>query len=184
MRTWLTLLLCLALAACNGGNLADLKQFVENSGQGLRGKAEALPEVKPYEPFAYNAFDLPDPFKPRKLEPTKGSEGGVQPDTNRRKEPLEAFPLENLKLVGFLQKENLNYALVSTPDKELYQVKVGNHMGQNYGIITNIAISGISDAQIKLTEIVQDGTGNWIERQTSIALATDETEQKPSQSSK
>ena len=181
MRTWQTLLMCLVLTACGGGNLDDLKQYVENSGQGLRGKAETLPEVKPYEPFAYNAFDLPDPFKPRKLEPTKSSEGGVQPDTNRRKEPLEAYPLENLKLVGFLQKEKLNYALVATPEKELYQVKIGNHMGQNYGIVTDIVISGISDAQIKLTEIIQDSAGIWIERQTSVALVTDETEQKSSQ---
>ena len=181
MRTWLTLLSCLALAACAGGNLDDLKQYVENSGQGLRGKAEKLPEVNPYEPFAYNAFDLPDPFKPRKLEPAKANEGGIQPDLTRRKEPLEAFPLENLKMVGFLQKEKLNYALVSTPERDLYQVKVGNYLGQNFGIVTDIVISGISDAQIKLLEIVQDGAGNWIEKQTSIALVADETEQKPAQ---
>lgn len=182
MRTWLTLLLCLALAACAGGSLDDLKQYVENSGQGLRGKAEALPEVKPYEPFAYNAFDLPDPFKSRKMEPAKGSSGGLQPDTLRRKEPLEAYPLENLRMVGFLQKEKLDYALVSTPEKELFQVKVGNYLGQNYGMVTDVIIRNVGDAEIKLTELVQDDAGVWTERKTGMQLVGDEADMKSSQS--
>lgn len=180
MRARLTALLCLALSACGGSNMDDIRQFVENSGQGLRGKVEALPEVKPYEPFTYNAFDLSDPFKPRKLEPGKGKEGGLQPDMTRRKEPLEMFPLENLKMVGFLQKENMNYALVVTPERDLHQVKVGNYLGQNFGIISDIVIRSISDAEIRLTELVQDSSGNWTERQTSMVLIGDEAEQKPS----
>jgi type IV pilus assembly protein PilP len=179
MRASLTLLLCLVLAGC-GGNLDDIQQFVKDSGQGLRGKVEPLPEVKPYEPFAYNAFDLADPFRPRKLDPGKGVEGGLQPDTTRRKEPLEMFPLENLKMVGFLQKEGLLYALVITPERDLHQVKVGNYLGQNYGIITDIIIHGINEAEIRLTELAQDSAGVWTERQSTLALAGDEAEQKPS----
>jgi type IV pilus assembly protein PilP len=180
MRRRLTLLLSFSLAACAGGNLDDLKQYVENSGQGLRGKAEALPEVRPYEPFVYSAFDLPDPFRPRKMESAKSSGGGLQPDTLRRKEALEAYPLENLRMVGFLQKENLNYALVSTPSRELFQVKIGNYLGQNYGMVTDVIIRDVADAEIKLTELVQDDAGNWTERKTGMTLVGDEAEAKPS----
>jgi len=180
MRARLTALACLVLTACGGGNLDDIRQFVENSSQGMRGKVETLPEVKPYEPFAYNAFDLADPFKPRKIDPGKGKEGGLQPDMTRRKEPLEMYPLENLKMVGFLQKEHMNYALIGTPEKDLHQVKVGNYLGQNFGIITDVVIRNISDAEIKLTELVQDSSGNWTERQTNMVLIGDEAEQKSS----
>jgi type IV pilus assembly protein PilP len=149
----------------------DLKQFVNDSGEGLRGKIEPLPEIKPYVSFAYDAFDLPDPFKPRKLQPGKGG-SGLQPDLNRAKEKLEEFPLENLKMVGTLRQNEVNYGLVRTSDGSLYRVKIGNYMGQNFGIITKI-----TDTEIVMTEIVQDSTGNWIERNTSINLA-DATDQK------
>lgn len=178
MRPLLIALFCLALSAC-GGNLDDIQQFVKDSGQGLRGKVEPLPEVEPYEPFAYNAFELADPFRPRKLDPGKGQEGGLQPDTTRRKEALEMFPLENLKMVGFLQKEGLHYALVVTPERDLHQVKVGNYLGQNYGIITDIVIRSISEAEIQLTELAQDSSGVWTERQTTLVLVGDEAEQNP-----
>lgn len=164
-------LLCLGLAGCGGDGMDDLKQFVNDSGEGLRGKIEPLPEIRPYVSFAYDAFDLPDPFKPRKLQPGKGG-GGLQPDLNRAKEKLEEFPLENLKMVGTLRQNEVNYGLVKTSDGSLYRVKIGNYMGQNFGIITKI-----TDTEIVMTEIVQDSTGNWIERNTSINLA-DATDQK------
>lgn len=179
MKTWLILALVLVLTACGKTGMEDVEQFVENSGQGLRGKAEPLPEVKPYEPFTYNAFDLPDPFRPRKQESAKGNQNsGLQPDTTRRKEPLEAFPLEALKMVGFLQKGALNYALVVTPERELHQVKIGNYLGQNYGIVTDIVIRDLGDAEIKLTELHQEDTGNWVEKPTSIRLIGDEADKQ------
>ena len=187
MRAWLTFPVCFVLAACGGGEMDDLKQYVDNSGQGLRGKAEILPEVKPYESFAYRAFDQPDPFKPRKMEPAKNSGGGLQPDAVRRKEALEAYPLENLKMVGFLQKgekEKLNYALVISPERELFQVKIGNYLGQNHGKVTDVVIRDVSDAEIMLTELTQDDIGNWTERKTSIKLVADDAEVKPPPSPK
>lgn len=159
------ILLTAALAACGGGQYKDLEQFVKESGQGLRGKVEPLPEVRRYEPFVYNAFDVPDPFKPRKIEPTKGRGGGLQPDFNRRKEPLEAYPLESLKMVGTLQQNKVTYALVKTPDNNLYRVKPGNYMGQNFGLI-----SDITEAEIKLKEVVQDSAGDWTERVSTLML--------------
>ena len=91
--------MALVLGACSS-ELDELKQFVKESEKGLPRKIDPLPAVKPFEPFAYEGFDLPDPFKPRKLASKEGGGGGLAPDLNRRKEPLEGFPLEQLKLVG------------------------------------------------------------------------------------
>src|SRR5438477_3732279 len=103
----LAVLCTLVLAACGSGEFSDLKEFVDQSGTGLRGRVDPLPQVKPYEPITYNAFELPDPFKPRKIEPEKtAGGGGLAPDTTRRKEPLEAYPLESLKMVGTLERGN------------------------------------------------------------------------------
>src|SRR3954449_3747679 len=118
------LIVCSALVvtACGGESHQDLRAWMQEQGKGVRGKLDPLPQVKPYEPFAYNAFDLPDPFKPRKIEPAKG-DSKLAPDVTRRKEPLEAYPLESLNMVGTLQKNSQVYALVRTPDKDLYQVR-------------------------------------------------------------
>ena len=162
------LLIPIAAAALIGGcssEMDDLKQFVRNSDKDLPRRIEALPAVKPFEPFTYEGFDLPDPFKPRKLSaPKEGAGGGLAPDLNRRKEPLEAFPLEQLKMVGTLSQGNDTYALVRA-EKTLYRVKKGNYMGQNFGLITDV-----TDSEIKLKEIVQDSAGDWAERQSVLPL--------------
>src|SRR5512140_3547716 len=150
------LLIPLAFAALGGcsSEIDDLKTFVRDSDKGLPRKVEPLPAVKPFEPFAYEGFDLPDPFKPRKLSaPKEGAGGGIAPDLNRRKEPLESCPL---------QQGNDMYALVRA-DKTLYRVKKGNYMGQNFGLITDV-----TDTEIKLKEIVQDSGGDWAERQSVL----------------
>ena len=166
-------LLILTLSACGNGD--DPRSFVANAGKDLRGKVQPLPEVKPYEPFVYAATDLPDPFKPRKLTPPSGSgtPGGLQPPRDHVKQVLENYPLEALKMVGTLQQNNMNHALVKTPDNNLYRVKQGNYMGQNFGIITQV-----SDSEIKLTEIVQDSGGDWTERSTSLSLLDDPLKKK------
>jgi type IV pilus assembly protein PilP len=143
----------------------DLRAFVRDSDKSLPRRIDSLPAVKPFEPFTYEGFDLPDPFKPRKLAaPKDGPGSGLAPDLNRRKEPLEAFPLEQLKMVGTLQQGKDTFALVRA-DKTLYRVKKGNYMGQNFGLITDV-----TDSEIKLKEIVQDSAGDWAERQSVLPL--------------
>lgn len=153
----------LLLSACGEG-YADLRQFVKESDKSVVRKIDALPEVKPFAPFAYEGFDLPDPFKPRKLAVKQNDGGGLAPDMNRRKEPLEAFPLEQLKMVGTLTQAGVTYALVRA-EKTLYRVKQGNYLGQNFGLITEI-----TDSEVKLKEIVQDTAGDWTERQSVLPL--------------
>lgn len=164
---------CAALVAgCGPASHKDLTDWMAEQGKGVRGKLDPLPQIKPYEPFAYNDFDLPDPFKPRKIEPVKGG-SKLAPDLNRRKEPLEAYPLESLQMVGTLQRGKSTYALVRTTDRDVYQVKVGNYMGQNFGVIVSIG-----DGDIQLKELVQDGAGDWTERTSKLQLADADTRQE------
>ncbi|MFA5172612.1 MAG: pilus assembly protein PilP [Sulfuriferula sp.] len=164
MRKIATALIVFSLAGCSGGENDDLKQFVQDSGKDLRGKVEPLPEMAPYKAFIYNAFDLSDPFKPRKLKPS-ASGGAFQPDMNRPKEPLEAFSLESLKMVGVLKQRNQIYAVIKTPENTIYRVRVGDHLGQNFG-----KVLAVSDTEVKLKETVQDSAGDWAERDSSLTL--------------
>lgn len=166
--TCLALLGVTLIAGCGGEPYEDLRQFVKDSDSTPRGRIEPLPEVKPYEPVAYNAFDLSDPFKPRKAEQAKGG-GGLAPDVNRRREALEAYPLDNLKMVGTLEQGRGVFALVRTPENTLYRVREGNYMGQNFGFITQI-----TDSSVTLKEVVQDGTGDWSERVSTLQLLEEE----------
>jgi len=163
-RALLVIAIGVSLAGCGGENHQDLRAWMAEQGKGTRGKLDPVPQIKPYEPFAYNAFDMPDPFKPRKIEPAKGS-SKLAPDLARRREPLESFPLESLTMVGTLEKDRAMYALIRTPEKDVYQVRAGNHLGQDFGVIT-----GISETDIKLRELVQDGAGDWTERTSSLQL--------------
>jgi type IV pilus assembly protein PilP len=170
----IVLFLALALGACAGSEFQDLQEFVDNSGQGLRGRVETLPQVKAYDPMTYEAFDLSDPFAPRKIEPEKTTAaGGVLPDPNRPKEALEAYPLESLKMVGTLEKGVQRWALIKTPDSNLYRVRNGNYMGQNFGVVAMI-----TESSITLKELIQDTTnGSWSERTSTLQLL-DEEEKK------
>ncbi len=157
----------LLLAGCGGEEFQDLRDFVKNAGADMRGKIPPPPEVKPYEPFAYNnEANLPDPFKPRKPELRSGSRAGVnQPDLDRPKEALEEFPLEGLKMVGYLYQNKIGYAVIRAPDGKLHRVKAGNYVGLNFGLIQEVA-----DTEVKVKEMVQDSAGDWSERMSSLQL--------------
>ena len=160
----------LQLTACSGEDHSDLRAWIKEQDKLPPRRIPPLPEVKPYEPFAHNAYDLTDPFKPRKIEPPKSNKGGIQPDLNRPREALEAFPLEGLAMVGTLEQKGATYALVRAPDKGLYRVAPGSYLGQNFGRIT-----AISDSEIKLKEIVQDSGGTWEEKDQALLLQGQET---------
>ncbi len=165
MRLIFIILISLLLAGCGGEEYQDLRDFVKNSGAGMRGKIEPPPEVKPYEHFAYNNdTNLPDPFKPRK--PEKRSGGGInQPDLDRPKEALEEFPLESLKMVGYLYRNKVGYAVIRSTDGKLHRVKAGNYVGMNFGLIKEV-----TDTEIIIKEMVQDSAGDWTERVSSLQL--------------
>ncbi len=159
----------LVLAACGGEQFGDLKGELALLTKDLRGKVDPLPQVKPYEPVPYKAFDEIDPFKPSRIDvvasgAAMAGASGFKPDMNRAKEPLEAFGLETLRMVGTLSQDKQTYGLVRA-GPNLFRVKKGNYMGLNFGVIT-----AIDENEIKLKELVQDGGGDWIERVSSLQL--------------
>jgi type IV pilus assembly protein PilP len=135
----------------------------------LRGRIPPLPQVKPYEPIPYDAAGLIEPFRASKLDVDRRQQGGgLQPDLNRPKEPLESFPLESIKYVGVMTRGRISYAIV-TVDGALFRVRTGSYMGQNFGVITNV-----SETEISLRELVQDASSDWIERPSTLQLQTKE----------
>ena len=167
-------LACLAVIGCSGEQYGDLRDWVKAQDNLPHGRIPALPEVKPYEPYSYADFDLIDPFKPRKIEPPKGaSGGGGAPDLNRRREPLEAYPLEGLRMVGTLEQKKQMFALVRAPDNTLFRVKTGNYLGQNFGRVV-----AISESSVTLKEIVQDSAGNWEEKEQVLQLSEEQEAKK------
>jgi type IV pilus assembly protein PilP len=167
MKKLLVLASVLLLAACGGDQHSDLRQELHNMTKGLRGHVKPLPEVKPYQPVAYTAENLVDPFRPDRIviaKPNPRPGGTKGPDPNRPKEPLEAFPLESIEMVGTITEGKQTYGLVKA-GANLYRVKKGNYMGQNFGVITSI-----DESEIKLTELVQDGSGEWVQRSSALQL--------------
>ena len=171
MKRRILLLSCAAaLAACSGEQHSDLKKELNDMTKDLRGRVDPLPQVRPYEPVPYQAENEIDPFRPSRIEvATAGgtgapAAGGKQPDLDRPKEPLEAFPLESIQMVGSLTQGRETYGLVKA-GPNLYRVRKGNYMGQNFGVIT-----GIDEVQISLKELIQEGSGEWVERASSLQL--------------
>jgi len=163
---YLLLLATLLLTACGSDEFEDLQEFVKNSGADLRGQVDAAPEIKPYEPYPYdNSAALPDPFKARKQEAKPVPTGSNQPDFARAKQELEEFPLESMKMVGYLRKGDAGNAIIRSSEGKLHRVKVGNYIGLNFGQITSI-----TETEVKIKEMVQDGAGDWLERESSLQL--------------
>jgi len=162
------------LAGCSEDDFSDLNQYITEVKVRPKGTIKPLPEIKVIEPFIFKPEDLRDPFKPIKPAELAGDEAnastgsGIKPDTSRRKEELEAFPVETLKMIGTVNMKSTLWGLVKSADRTVYRVRVGNYMGQNYGKIIRI-----SPDKIELMEIVPDKPGTWREQQMSIML-TDE----------
>jgi type IV pilus assembly protein PilP len=170
IRAILGLCAVTVLTGCGAG-IGEIQQWMRDTEKSLPRRIDPLPPVKPFEPFTYEGFDLLDPFKPRVLQVKPGAALALSPQlaASRRREPLEAFSLDQLKMVGTLQQGKENYALVRA-GPTLFRVRKGNYMGQNVGLVTDI-----NDGEIKLKEIVQDSAGDWSERITTIQLLEEGT---------
>jgi type IV pilus assembly protein PilP len=163
-KSWIAgcVMAALSLAGCDGG-LDELRGQIEQAKLRPGGRIAPLPEVVPYESYAYSMAGERSPF----TQSVAGeSAGGPRPDSKRPKEYLEQFPLDTLKMVGTLRLGGSNYGLVQTKDGLIHRVLPGNHLGQNDGRITSV-----NDAQVAVVEIVPDGMGGYIERQAALALS-------------
>jgi type IV pilus assembly protein PilP len=171
MKKFIILAGVVLLSGCGGEEQGELRQELAAMTKDLRGKVDPLPQVRSYEPVPYKGESMLDPFVPGRIVvaqaagSTGGSGGGVQPDLNRPKEPLEAFPLDAIQMVGTLAQNKDMYALVRA-GTNLFRVKKGNYMGQNFGLIT-----AVEEGQINLKEVVQDSGGDWVERSTMLQMS-------------
>lgn len=147
----------------------DLNQFALETKQKYLGQVEALPAITPYESYHYQSSGKRDPFKASvslvKTIALKAKSNGLKPRV-RNKEDLEKFALESLVMVGIMNNNGQNWAIVKAPDSSIFRVKRGNYMGENNGKILKI-----SESKIDLKEIVPDGLGGWIERKNKLSIS-------------
>ncbi|MBV8633208.1 MAG: pilus assembly protein PilP [Burkholderiaceae bacterium] len=168
-RHGLPLLTLFALAGCSGGE-DEVKQWMAQVRKDTKVNVPKLAEPKKFVPFTYAQTGGTDPFNQAKLtdaiaKAMANSRGPLAPDPNRRHEPLEAFPLDTITMVGAIKDKRGGQHAVVQVDKTVYDVKAGDYMGQNDGRIT-----AITENQISLTERVLDASDEWIERKTTIEL--------------
>ena len=163
------MMLLVLLAGCargvtsTPGDAPNLQKWVADVRARPAPPLEALPVMQQFETFEYSAQGMRDPFSDAWVS-ADGS-GGLRPDPTRRKEPLEAFPLDSMNMVGTIGKGAGMVALVMAPDKVTYRIRPGIYLGQSDGRVT-----GIREDRIELIELVADGAGGWLERPASLAL--------------
>jgi len=166
----LILILAISIAGCGNDGLDDLRSFVKNKYKDRKPKVEPLPEIKIPPSFAYPASNTADPFSSGNLSPksTRTTKKKSLPLylLTRRKGPLEAYPLDALKMVGTLQRKNNIWAVIKAPDGSIHRAKQGDYLGKNYGMITKI-----TDGKVSLVEKVQNAIGDWIDRQAAISIS-------------
>lgn len=156
-------MLALSATGCVGGN-DDLDKYINEVKARPGGRIEPLPQVKPYETFTYEAQALRSPFQPDTSKARASA--GPRPEANRPKEYLEQFPLDTLKMVGTLQKNNQRYALLRAQDGLVHRVVPGNYIGQNDGRVVSV-----TDGEVKIEELVPDGIGGFYKRSAGIGLS-------------
>ena len=157
-----------ALAACSGEQ-EELQQWIEQQKREVKPSVQPLSPPKKFDPQSYSSLTGVEPFSTQKLtvalkQEARQPNSMLAAEINRRKEPLEAYPVDSMSMVGSVVKQGRQYALLKV-DNLLYQVKVGDYLGQNYGKITKI-----TETDISLREIVQDAAGEWVERSGSLQL--------------
>ena len=167
-RALLCFLLPGLLAACGDGGLQEVRQWMDETRRQTRVVVPKLTEPKKFTPFTYAGKSAADPYSPAKfvnaMATPAASGNRFQPNMDRRREPLESFPLDNLKMVGTLRKQGASFALVQA-EHTVFQARVGNYIGQNYGQVTKI-----TDSEVELKETVQDAAGEWVERTAKLEL--------------
>ena len=160
------------LAGCGNSGQEQIRQWLVEERNQTRPRVAPVPAPKQFKPEMYVVGTALDPFNLQKLaqalrhDASQAASNGalVAPELARRKEPLESVPLDSMVMVGSILRQGVPVALVKV-DNLLYQVKLGNYLGQNYGKVTKIG-----ETEVDLREIVQDGSGEWIERAANLQL--------------
>lgn len=175
-RRWIPLgaavMLASALAGCTASGQDELQAWMQSERNSIKPSVQPIPEPSKFVPQAYVGERQMQPFSSEKLASVlRGSQAApvanaalIEPELARRKQPLEAYPLDVMAMVGSLNRDGQLVALVKV-DNLLYQVRPGSYLGQNYGRVTRI-----SETEVVMREIVQDSAGEWIERAAALQL--------------
>ncbi len=157
------MLSCLILTGCNEKGV-EIKDWMKEQEKSLKGKIEKIPEPQAYTPIEYSAKFNPFVLKPI-ISLSQLTKNRFAPDANRKKEFLEEYTLETLKMTGFFSKDKKNYAMIKAPDNKVYQVTIGNYLGQNYGVIKDI-----NEGVIFLEERIKE-EDEWKIKNTKVLLS-------------
>ena len=165
--TMVAVLMAAGLAGC-AADQSELRAWMEQTRRATPPVTEKVPEPKRFEPYRYASAGAADPFAATRLnrvgEAQPARAGGPQPDMSRRREPLESYPIDAVRMIGHIRDGKRSYALLLA-DNLVYQAHAGNYVGQNFGIITRV-----SENEVRLKESVQDAAGEWVERETTMQL--------------
>jgi len=167
MRKFIPLIVPLLLAGCVNRDMSDLQGFVEEVKSRPAAGIEPIPEIKQVTGFVYTAKSRRDPFTRQEDDAVATEavlENGIRPDPNRRKEELEVYSLDSLRMVGTLEQDEQTWGLLKTSDGTIHRVAPGNYIGLNDGRITRI-----SEEKIELIELVPTGSG-FLEKEAAVAL--------------
>jgi type IV pilus assembly protein PilP len=167
----LLLLATLLAGGCAPSNEAELRQWMAEVRQQVRPVPQDVAPPKEFTPYGYESRNLIDPFDAQKVvvavsrqQQVRATASAIRPDLERRREALENFPLEEIKMVGTMRQKNVDVALLQGGGAT-HMVRVGNYVGQNFGLITRI-----SETEVQVKEIVQDAAGEWVERPAKLEL--------------
>jgi type IV pilus assembly protein PilP len=165
IRIWVALAIAAVLGGCSEEQ-HELRSWMDEQRRKAAPVTEKIEPPKKFSSFRYVREGEQDPFSPGKiaLQVAASPSSGLRPDLARRREVLEGFPLESISMVGHMSDRKSNFALLKA-DGMVYQARVGNHAGQNYGVITRV-----SETEIRLRELVQDAAGDWVARETALKL--------------
>lgn len=168
MKRLLMLVTAAAVVGC-ANEQGELRAWMDGVRANTPPVRERIEEPKRFEPFRYDNVAQVDPFSTEKMavvlgDVKKHDGDGLKPDMNRRREALESHPLDSIRMVGHLANGQQNHALLQV-DHTVFQARVGNYAGQNFGLITRI-----SENEVLLKELVQDAAGNWVQRESALRL--------------
>lgn len=169
LRNAAMLALAVMLTACSDSDVREVQQWMADTEKKTKVTVKPLAEPKTFTAFAYQAGDAVEPFSQNKLlaemaRTDAGSTNPLKPDADRRRELLETFPLDTMRMVGLLQKGGANHALLQI-DRAVHQVRAGQRIGQNFGVVTSV-----TEQAVNIREVVQDATGDWVERMSKLEL--------------
>jgi type IV pilus assembly protein PilP len=169
MHSLAALLATALLAGCGDSDVKEVRDWMAQVKQDSKVAVAPLTEPKTFIPFAYSAQEAVDPFSPNKLltelaKVAAKSNNPFRPDTQRRKELLENYPLDTIQMVGTMQKGGVSYALLQI-DRAVHQVRMGQRLGQNFGQVVSV-----TEQAVNIREVVQDAGGEWVERMSRLEL--------------